>query len=484
MRKRILSFVLAAAMLLGVTACSSGTTTSEIYDESTVWEDVYTDVQPGAEGDAQTSGQTSGGSASTAASAIDTSKITTVDGLDFGGKTVKIAITSEKTPTASDKRMFADFEKAYNCKIKYDVIAFTDFLKTVSNKIASNQPYDILYLHGSMFPTAAISRLCVPLDAAVYEADKMNKSNPAAGGIDMDKSAYFTWKNQLYAVAGYSDINVVWMYYNKQKFKDAGLEDPLALYNSGGWTWEKLLEMGKKVTNEKNGTYFGDYSFCCTAVPYSYGGTWIKVNSYSDVRENTSDPHLFNGLKMLQQLTSGPNKICDLTKGQNADPSAFVSGNTYAFISEDLRWSASIAPAILDEKKMNGNLDNVGIVPLPLGDGNTAYPAGWVQGIAACRGASDITPAVAFAKFRSCWQDSQSDSYKLPQSAEQLRLGLLGNLNYCNYGYSSSGTGATSTIASIAQQITVNVAKGKDIKTLLDKYSQSIQNCIDVTLKK
>ncbi|MGN0492667.1 MAG: ABC transporter substrate-binding protein, partial [Acutalibacteraceae bacterium] len=430
-----------------------------------------------------TSGNASSG-ASTASSLIDTSKIKTVDGLNFGGKTVKIAITSEKTPTASDKRMFADFEKAYNCKIKYDVIAFSDFLKTVSNKIASNQPYDILYMHGSMFPNAAISRLSIPLDAAVYEADKMDKNNPAAGGIDMEKSSYFSWKNNLYAVAGYTDINVVWMYYNKQKFKDSGLEDPLTLYNSGKWTWEKLLEMGKKVTNEAKGSYFGDYSFCCTAVPYSYGGKWIKINSYSDVKENTSDPHLFNGLKMLQQMTGGPDKICDLTKGVSQDPTAFVSGTTYAFIGEDLRYSASISPAVIDDKKMNGKLDNIGIVPLPLGDGNKAYPAGWIQGISACRGTQDITMAVAFAKFRSSWKDSGNDPYKLPQSALDLRLKLLGNLNYCDYGYYSGGTGATASVASIAQQITVNVAKGQDIKTILDKYSKSIQNCIDVTLKK
>lgn len=485
MRKRIYAFILMTVMLFTTSACTGGNTTSDIYDESTVWEDVYTSDGETVEsaGSSQTTGNASGGTSS-AASAIDTTKITTVDGLDFGGKTVKIAITSEKTPTESDKRMFADFEKTYNCKIKYDVIAFADYLKTVGNKISSNQPYDVLYMHGSMFPTAAISRLCLPLDEAIFDADKMNKNNPSAGGIDMDKSSYFTWKNKLYAVAGYNDINVVWMYYNKQKFKDSGLEDPLTLYNSGKWTWEKVLEMGKKVTNESKGTYFGDYSFCCTAISYSYGGKWIKINSYNDVKENTSDPHLFNGLKMLQQLTSGPDKICDLSKGVNQDPSAFLAGTTYAFIGEDLRYSASISPAIIDEKKMNGNVDNVGIVPLPLGDGNTAYPAGWIQGVAACRGTSDITMAVAFAKFRSAWKDSKSDPYKLPQSAEDMRLKLLGNLNYCNYGYTSGGTGETSAITSISNQINKSVAKGQDIKTVLQKYSKSIQNCIDVTLKK
>ena len=483
MRKRFLALIIMTGMLLSMTACGGGTTTSDIYEESTVWVDISEQTDSNTLSDDQIS-QNTPTETVPATSSVDTSKINTVDGIDFGGKTIKIAITSEKTPTPSDKRMFADFEKTHNCKIKYDVITFADYLKTVSNKIASNQPYDILYMHGSMFPTAAISRICVPLDDAIYDADKMNKNNPTAGGIDMDKSSYFTWKNKLYAVAGYSDINIVWMYYNKQKFKDSGLEDPLSLYNSGNWSWEKMLEMGKKVTNEKTGTYFGDYSFCCTAFSYSYGAKWIKVNSYNDIKENTSDSHLFNGLKMLQRFTSGPDKICDLSKGVSQDTTAFLSGTTYAFIGEDLRYSAAISPAIIDEKKMNGKIDNIGIVPLPLGDGNTEYPAGWIQGIAACRGTSDITAAVAFAKFRSAWKDSESDPYKLPQSAQELRLKLLGNLNYCNYGYSSGGTGDTATISSIANQINKSVASGQDIKTVLQKYSKSIQNCIDVTLKK
>ena len=66
-------------------------------------------------------------------SVIDTAKITTVDGLNFGGRTLKMAITNDKTPTESEKRMFADFESTYNCKLKYDVINFDGYLKTISN---------------------------------------------------------------------------------------------------------------------------------------------------------------------------------------------------------------------------------------------------------------------------------------------------------------------------------------------------------------
>ena len=42
MRKRIYAFILMTVMLFTAAGCRGGSTTSDIYDESTVWEDVYT----------------------------------------------------------------------------------------------------------------------------------------------------------------------------------------------------------------------------------------------------------------------------------------------------------------------------------------------------------------------------------------------------------------------------------------------------------
>ncbi|MGN0493467.1 MAG: hypothetical protein ACI4F7_07445, partial [Acutalibacteraceae bacterium] len=252
---------------------------------------------------------------------------------------------------------------------------------------------------------------------------------------------------------------------------------------SGKWTWEKLLEMGKKVTNADKGIYFGDFSFTSQAIVLSYGGKWIKINSYNDIKENTSDPHIFNGLKILQRICDGSEQIINRGKGQS-DASEFLSGRTYAYLAEDIRYSSQISKGIIDDKKLGGKTDNVGIVPVPLGDGNTAYPAGWITGIAACRGTQDITMAVAFAKFRTTWKDSANDPYKLPESTQKLKETLLSNINYKNYGYTTSGTDTKATIDSIVQQISAKVSGGKDIKSVLDAYKGAIQNCIDVSLKK
>ncbi|MCL1793502.1 MAG: extracellular solute-binding protein [Oscillospiraceae bacterium] len=47
------------------------------------------------------------------------------------------------------------------------------------------------------------------------------------------------------------DPNVI--YFNKDIIKDFALEDPYDVVRSGRWTWDKLADMGKKVTKDLNG---------------------------------------------------------------------------------------------------------------------------------------------------------------------------------------------------------------------------------------
>lgn len=408
-----------------------------------------------------------------------------VANLDFGGKTVKMAITNDKTPTNSTKRMFADFEKQYNCKLSYDVINFGDFLKTLSAKLAGNQPYDIVYLHGSMFPAAAINRLLQPLDDAISDSDKYNSSNPSKGGIDMHKTDYYLWNNKHYGVAGQNDVNVMLCYYNKNKFKDAGLEDPLTLSQNGQWTWDKFIEMGKRVTDQKKGVYFCDHSVVGIVVN-SFGGQYIKYNSPTDVKENTSDPKIFSGLKLLQRMAYGQDKILNTEAGSTSDPSQFLNGNTYIYVSEDIRYTASISNAIIDKKKLGGNTDVVGICPVPLGDGNTSYPAGYVQGVGSMRGSSDIRYAVAFAYFRANWQDTKSDKYQMPEYARKMVKEYTSSPNtlFNRYSYDSNDGTGESSVEMRVHFIQQDVIAGNDIAKSLNKYKGSIQNAIDVTLRK
>ena len=486
MSKRIIAVIQALLLLVVFAGCGNANDEYSEYVSTIIIDDGGQNDGTGGSGNGVTTGSTqtitqNGGSGGSGGSQAASS----VANLDFGGKTLKLAITNDKTPTDSTKRLFADFEKQYNCKLSYDVINFDDFLRTLSAKLAGNQPYDIVYLHGSMFPLAAINRLVQPLDGAIADSDKYDPANPSKGGIDMYKTDYFLWNNGHYAVAGQNDINVALCYYNKDKFKDAGLEDPLTLYQNGQWTWDKFIEMGKRVTDERRGVYFCDSSVVGFVVD-SFGGKYVAYNSPTDVKENTSDPKIFTGLKLLQSMAYGQEKILNTEVGSSSDPSQFLNGNTYMYVSEDIRYTASISNAILDDNKLGGDTDVVGICPVPLGDGNKSYPSGYIQGVASMRGSEDIRYAVAFAYFRANWEDSNPDKYQLPDYAAQMvkELSESRDIIFNRYSYDSNdGTGESSVRMRI-HFIQQEVVAGNDIARTLNKYKGSIQNAIDVTLRK
>ena len=491
MRKRIIALFQAVIILTSFVACKSNKE-----PEYSTFESIITITESDETGNAGDNNNSTGGSnaepsasQSVSGGEVDSSsnnkKAESVANLNFGGKTIKMAITNDKTPTESNKKMFSDFEKAYNCKLSYDVIDFGNFLKTISAKLAGNQPYDIIYFHGSFFPTSVINRLLQPLDGAIAEEDKYNASNPNKGGIDMNKTDFYLWNNRHYGVAGQNDINVPLCYYNKQKFKDAGLEDPYELYKKGAWTWDKFIEMGRRVTNASKKIYFTDAAIKGNLVP-SFGGSFVKYNSPTDVKENTSDPKIFNALKLLQEMSVGQNKIINTGAGNSSDASEFLAGNTYLYVSEDIRYSATISPAIIDKGRLGGNVDNVGICPIPLGGGNTSYPGNFVQGVGSMRGSSDIRYAVAFAYFRANWKDTVNDKYQLPEYARNLVNELTANPNISinHLGYDTNDGTGNSSVVQRCHFITQAVMNGDDITKTLNKYKGSIQDAIDVTLKK
>lgn len=413
---------------------------------------------------------------------IKTSSTPLEKGLNFGGKTYRMLISKDKEPTESDKRMIAAFEKAYNCKLTYDVVAFDNMIPHIGSKMSTGTVYDIIYLHGSMFPLSAVQRLVQPLESTITTADLYNSANSSAGGIYLERSKYFSQNDHLYALSGYDDVNVYFMYYNKQKFDDAGLKDPLSLYKQGKWTWDEFLKMGKAVTNTSNGIYFGDASFKEKGIPESFGGKYITADN-GVVTVTTSDAKLFAGLQFVQKISYGADKIINIAKGNGTDPAEFLAGNTYAFMGEESIY-LKIASSVINDKKLGGKISNIGYVPLPLGGSNTSYPGGWICGIASGRGASEPKIAAAWAKFRTTWTDPQAETIAYPSEMVTLMQAMRKDVNFVNYGYGDRNRATGEAVDNIVHSVETAIAQGQDIRKTLDSVKGRIQSCIDKTLNK
>lgn len=400
------------------------------------------------------------------------------NGLNFGGKkfTLAVFIDTNYNKESLDQKA-SEFGQKYNCTIEITPISFAGYNKTVAAKMSSGAPFDIITMHGSFFPDNVIANLCQPLENSFTSADLCDNSNPGNGGIDMNKAKNFNWNNHLYGVAGYNSVFPYVMFYNKKMFKEAGITDPMALYNAGRWNWDAIKQIGARVTDQSKGVYFGSSEFTYRVFPLANGGHYVNFGS-SSVTENLTDGKIYNALTFLQDICSGQNKIINTKNIDAWNPSDFYNGNTYAHIQES-DYYMTFAAEIPKMAAFDKNLDNLGIVPIPLGNDNTdkEYPTGWVTAFGSGKG-SDPRVTIAWAKYNIEYDRQNS---KMRAEDQTLIDSLIsGNINYPNYGFSDS----SDSVYDIIAHFEADAATGSNISKLLNDNRQKIQNCIDVAIKK
>lgn len=397
------------------------------------------------------------------------------DGLDFGGKTITFLIWNEVYDD-SWKPMLEAYEKQFKCKVEVSTTGFSGYLQSLSTAISSGKPYDIVRMHGSLYPRSVITNLLEPLESGFTTADLTKSNNPQAGGIDLEKSKYFSWSNKLYAVCEREAAPLQIMLYNKLKFQDDLGVDPLTLYKNGQWTWDKIKELGKKVTKPANKVYFGDASFGHKMFTLANDAHMIK-NVNGTLRENLLDANMFNALKYVQTISQGRDAIL-ASEGASDNFSLMKDGSTYMLCTENTK-IAMFAQQAAKSQAFGKNANNLGVVPLPLGSDNKtgAYPANWLVGFSACR-SKDVRPAIAMLKFASTWKGS-STGYTMDSYVQAELDKFYNNINYCDFGFSTADTKLDTELYNIENR----VLKGEDITKILKEKQSIVQGVIDSCLE-
>ena len=391
------------------------------------------------------------------------------EGLDFGGKTFTMAITEEtQYHSPQFARMIAAFQKKYNCKIKTVELAFgSNYVAGMTQAKSAGNPYDIVFVHGSLFPNVPDSDLICDLTPYMTTADY----DTGKGGIDIAKSSYFAIGNNLYGVCNTSSVFPCVIYYNKALFAKAGLEDPMELYNANKWTWNKFVEMGRKVTDTANNVYFGDRLFYQKHIVYSYG---VPANTYKNGKyvTNLDDPNFQKGLTLIQRLASGYG-ICTPPSSNAQRFADFYAGKAYCTVEESSKFS-ELSPNVETSSAFNNSISNLGVVPIPqdAASAKRGYPSGWYTAICAGTGSKDPRVAVAFAKFQSTYEDVKNDKYELNQTQQALVDKLIsGNLAAPHMVITSTGDDTTATINSYIEDL---VCRGYDIAQTIETYKGKI----------
>ena len=150
---------------------------------------------------------------------------------------------------------FADSFKATRpgVSVKFETIPPADYTQKLTFQIAGGNPPDLGWLMEDAAPTfakAGVLEDLAPTLKSVKDYDFADFSKPAMGlWMSGDKVIGVPFSTSPFVI-----------FYNKDMFDKAGLEDPLALAGKGQWTMATFQDVAKKLTaaNGKFGFEFKD----------------------------------------------------------------------------------------------------------------------------------------------------------------------------------------------------------------------------------
>jgi multiple sugar transport system substrate-binding protein len=164
---------------------------------------------------------------------------------NYRGKTIKVWMWWDvsEVDKASDKRNFTD---PLGITIEYTNIPWGEYPQKVISAIAAGAGPDAVWNDRGM-PTWAYKKVLLPV------SDYLDiKEQPLASELGVPMINYYTHVDgKVYSLGGAT--HAYRLYYNKEKFEAAGLEDPMDLWKAGEWTWTKFFEMGQALTVDNNG---------------------------------------------------------------------------------------------------------------------------------------------------------------------------------------------------------------------------------------
>ncbi|PSH70430.1 sugar ABC transporter substrate-binding protein [Phyllobacterium brassicacearum] len=235
--------------------------------------------------------------------------------------------------------------------VKFETVPVSDYTQKLTFQVAGGNPPDIAWMMEDAAPAFENAGLLMDIGPTVK----------AAQGYDFDdfsQPAMALWQKGETVYGIPFSTSPFMIYYNKDMFDKAGLEDPLALAAKGEWTLDKFQETAKKLAEANPGKWgfeFKDGEGYASRMTHAllpsiraYGGDiWTNGQCGFD------KPEAIAAVKQLHDMVFKDKSI--VPPGEQGD---YFSGN-----------SAMTDNQISRASKMPEAGFNWGIAPLPTGPG-------------------------------------------------------------------------------------------------------------------
>ena len=301
--------------------------------------------------------------------AFTTSPISTL--ADEKGATLKIMIPGHnpKDETLWQNKVVEEFKKQYpDVTVQFVTATWENWHEKVMAAYNSGDPIDLINDGVNNNPKFPLEGITQPLE------NYINMENPNLHLTSMDTC--FKYGGHYYVAASETNFGVI--YYNKDMFAAAGLEDPYELYKQGKWNWSTFKNAAMALTDKAN----GKFGFT-TEFPYLFYGSnataTLKLDATGRYSLNMDDPAFQAALSIIQdgRFTNG---WSGMTEGAN-------SMSTFQFSNAAMLGSFTMYEGDINAvAQAYGWPDmNYGVVPLPYGPNNTeglnmVHSAGWAIG--------------------------------------------------------------------------------------------------------
>lgn len=405
-------------------------------------------------------------------------------GLNLGGKTYRYAYYGSDW-SSDHVKWFNDFGTKYNATLKVEGVPTAEYVATLSAAKASGKPYDILFFYSFDYPEQITANLMYELEDYITTADLWGKNSATTGGFSKSLSQAMSMNGHVYCVGGTYLQTPTCIWYNKKEFAKAGYtgaKDPLAMYNAGTWSWQKLYDMLYAMQKPDKGVYginaiapYYDHQFI-----NSFDTDFAKLTNDFRLVENLSDPNLYEAYKMMQKFCYGEHKVTNPNDKTSNGRKQFFNGTTLSVISGvSLYWDA--VSNIPSASAFDKNMANLGMVPLPTNGKNgpnsiwdwMGYAAGSENGIMA---------ALAFAKYDSIVNHKQAYHPDMAANLKKISCGILDKDNLIGPmdGFSSSAGAMSDVRYTISNAVALN---GQNPTVILKSQKKRTQTIINTALK-
>jgi multiple sugar transport system substrate-binding protein len=245
-----------------------------------------------------------------------------------GGRAARADTTLKQVwigwPDEQIKPMVDAFEKsAPDVKVAYERIPFSDIFQTLEIRLVARTPEpDLFSCDSPLTASYAIRNQAMALD------DVLDRKRFSRAAVDAG-----TYKGKLYSAP--FATSMLLLYYNRALFKAAGIEPPAADVTKR-WTWEQVVEAGRKMSDPaKNqwGIIMEQAERAYQLLPFgqSLGGValgedGLKASGYLD------GPAFVEGFTFLQRMYTewkvAPAGVFD----NNITPDMFGTGRSAMFV--------------------------------------------------------------------------------------------------------------------------------------------------------